>query len=426
MRECNGVRASLRPERRKGSIVVDVIRRLAPSEEMFAAGEVFIGYVARVSGRLDLTALTAAFEAVVRAHPILRARIESSADGGRVFTATDAAPPIFVADGDPETPLTAGKFDQRTGVCGLCVVRDRDTASVTLVIHHSIADAFHAFVIVTEFWAGYRDAVGADTPEPPAHGFPEPVEHLLAARGIEKMTLPGAANASAAPQVPQPRDDEYPALRTTRCLLTREETAALVALGHRENVTVHGLVSAALLRTEAEIRELPLTGLLYLYSVDLRTRVSPEIDATEGTNVLGFANYLSPASDVTLVESARGISAALHAGLAAGIVQRTPLSIPDMAAAPRPALPGVVIATNWGTIPPLPEQDELRIDDFHSTMLAKPDLTGRRPQQPGGGTCVISTFDGRLSVEIHHPEEFAQLQRHRIEVLGRNLRAVHD
>ncbi|MGW5375922.1 phthiocerol/phthiodiolone dimycocerosyl transferase family protein [Nocardia sp. NPDC003999] len=406
--------------------MVDVIRRLAPSEEMFAAGEVFIGYAARVSGRLDLPALTAAFEAVARAHPILRARIESSADGGRVFTVTDAAPQVFVADGDTEFPFTGAKFDQRTGVCGLCVVRDGDTASVTVVIHHSIADAFHAFAIVTEFWAGYRDAVGGKIPESPVHAFPESIEHLLAARGIEKMALPGAGAAATAPQVPQPRDDDYPTLHTTRCRLSREETAALVALGHRENVTVHGLVSAALLRTEAEIRELPLTGLLYLYSVDLRTRVSPEISATEGTNVLGFANYLSPESAVTLVESARGISAALHAGLAAGIVQRTPLSIPDMAAAPRPALPGVVIATNWGTIPPLPEQGELRIDDFHSTMLAKPDLTGRRPQQPGGGTCVISTFAGRLSVEIHHPEEFTQLQRHRVEVLARNLRAVHD
>ncbi|BDU03238.1 acyltransferase [Nocardia sputorum] len=408
--------------------MVDVIRRLAPSEEMFAAGEVFIGYTARVSGRLNVRALTAAFEAVARAHPILRARIEPTEAGGHVFAVTDAVPEIFVADADPEFPLIGAKFDQRAGVCALCVVRDGDTASVTLMIHHSIADAFHAFVVVTEFWAGYRDAIGGGTPQPPVRAFPDPVEQLLAARGIEKMALPGSVPADATPAAATPgvpeRDDEYPMLCTTRCRFTREETTALVALGHRENVTVHGLVSAALLRTEAEIRELPLTGLLYLYSVDLRTRVTPEIGATEGTNVLGFANYLSPDSDVTLVESARGISEALHAGLAAGIVQRTPLSIPDMAAAPRPALPGVVIATNWGTIPPLPEHDDLRIDDFHSTMLAKPDLTGRRPQQPGGGTCVISTFDGRLSVEIHHPEEFTELQRHRVEVLARNLRAV--
>ncbi|MBF6220988.1 acyltransferase [Nocardia abscessus] len=410
--------------------MVDVIRRLAPSEEMFAAGEVFIGYSARVSGRLDLPALTAAFEAVARAHPILRARIEVSGEGGHVFAVTDATPEVFVTEAALEFPLTGAKFDQRAGVCALCVVRDGDTAGVTLMIHHSIADAYHAFAIVTELWTGYRDMVGGRALELPVHAFPEPVEHLLAVRGIEKMALPGSVPAgetsATETSIPQPRDDEYPILRTTRCLLTRDETAALVALGHRENVTVHGLVSAALLRTEAEIRELPLTGLLYLYSVDLRTRVSPEIAATEGTNVLGFANYLSPASDVTLVESARGISEALHAGLTAGIVQRTPLSIPDMAAAPRPALPGVVIATNWGTIPPLPEQDTLRIDDFHSTMLAKPDLTGRRPQQPGGGTCVISTFDGRLSVEIHHPEEFTELQRHRIEVLGRHLRGAHS
>ncbi|WP_454194261.1 phthiocerol/phthiodiolone dimycocerosyl transferase family protein [Nocardia sp. Marseille-Q1738] len=408
-------------------IVVDVIRRLAPSEEMFAAGEVFIGYSARVSGPLDLTALTAAFEAVARAHPILRARIEVADGGGHAFAVSNATPEIFVADADPENPLTGAKFDQRVSVCALCVVRAGDTASVTLMIHHSIADAYHAFAVVDALWAGYRDAAAGRPLDLPVHTFPEPVEQLLAARGIEKMALPGgppAGESTAPPPVSPPREDEYPVLRTTRCRLTRDETAALVELGHRENVTVHGLVSAALLRTEAQIRELPLTGLLYLYSVDLRSRVSPEIDATGGTNVLGFANYLSPEADVTLVDLARGISEALHAGLSAGIVQRTPLNIPDMAAAPPPALPGVVIATNWGTIPQLPEQDALRIDDFHSTMLAKPDLTGRRPQQPGGGTCVISTFAGRLSVEIHHPPEFIDLQRHRIEVLERNLRSA--
>lgn len=205
------------------------------------------------------------------------------------------------------------------------------------MIHHSIADAYHAFAVVTALWAAYRDAAAGRSLDLPVHTFPEPVEQLLAARGIEKMALPGgppAGESTAAPPVSQPRDDEYPVLHTTRSRFGRDETAALVELGHRENVTVHGLVSAALLRTEAEIRELPLSGLLYLYSVDLRTRMSPEVDATEGTNVLGFANYLSPEADVTLVDLARGISEALHAGLTAGIVQRTPLSIPDMAAAP--------------------------------------------------------------------------------------------
>ncbi|MFR9753887.1 phthiocerol/phthiodiolone dimycocerosyl transferase family protein [Nocardia sp. 004] len=407
-------------------IVVDMVRRLAPSEVMFAVGEVFIGYSVRVSGYLDPVALTTAFAAVARAHPVLRARIDVSEAGEYMFTVSDTTPEIFITDADPEFPLTGAKSDQRAGVCALCVIRDGATACVTLLIHHSVADAAHAFAVVTALWTAYRDVVDGRTPELPVHTFPMPVEQLLLARGIEKMSLPGSpptAESPAPPPVQQSRG-EYPELRTTRCRLTEDETAALVELGHREAVTMHGLVSAALLHTEAEIRELPLTELLYLYSVDLRTRVSPEIAATEGTNVLGFANYLSPEAAMPLVELARGISAALHAGVTAGIVQRTPLHIPEVAAAPPPALPGVVVATNWGTIPALSAQDGLRIEDFHSTMLAKPDPTGRRPKQPGDGTCIISTFADRLSVEIHHPEEFTDLQRHRVDVLAATLRAA--
>lgn len=403
-----------------------VVRRLAPSEEMFAGGEVYIGYCIQVVGAVDLPALTVAFEATVRAHPILGVRIEA-ADSGHVFVETDTPPRVMVAEGDPDRLFVGATFDQRESVSALCVARAEETAGITLMIHHSVADTRHALAVVETLWSCYDAVVRGSVPEPRPHPYPAPVEELLAARGVRKLDLPHPPDPPSPPDpsvAPPVTADEYPVSVTTRCRLTREETTALVDLGHREGVTVHELVSAALLHTESELRELALSELLYLYSVDLRARVTPEIGPTEGTNVLGMASYL-PAAEVGAgpLGLARGIGETFRAALSAGVVQQSPLHIGDPGAAP-PPVPGIVVATNWGTLPTPAVPSGLRVRDFHSAIIAKPDRSGRRPRQPGAGTTIISTFAGRLSVEIHHPPEFTDLQRHRVDLLTATLRGL--
>ncbi|WP_067478467.1 phthiocerol/phthiodiolone dimycocerosyl transferase family protein [Nocardia amamiensis] len=397
-----------------------VIRPLAPSEAIFANSEVLVGYSTRVAGRLDLTALSAAFEAVVRARPVLGARLESDGHGGHLLLESTGAPPeISVADGDPEQLLTGAQLDQRRTLGALCVVRDGDNAGVTLVTHHSIADASHSLTVFGELWSCYTDLTRGCLPDLPSYGFPRPVEDLLRERGVEKIDTPALPPRPVGVARINPGPDDYQLPRTARCRLTREQTAALVELGHREKTTINGLASAAILLTEAELRGLPLPELSYTYSVDLRARVRPPIGMTEGTNVLGFANFVPP-SGSTLVGLARGISDALRAGLCAGIVQQTPLHIPEIAAGPPPSAPGIVLATNWGRVcgPRLP--DTLRVTDFRSIMLGKPDKTGHRLQQPSG-TIIISTFDDRLSIEIHHPDETTAEQRVRVRLLAAHL-----
>ncbi|MFE7744108.1 hypothetical protein [Nocardia sp. NPDC057455] len=401
-----------------------VIRPLAPSEAIFANSEVLVGYSLRVAGRLDLAALAAAFEAVVRSRPILGAHLEPDGRGGHLLLESpEAAAELTVAEGDPERLLTGARLDQRRALASLGVVRDGATAGVTLVTHHSVADACHSLAVFAELWSCYTDLVRRRPGELPQHGFPRSVEDLLHERGVRKIGAPAMPHRpmGAARSCPDPEDPGYLLPRTARCRLTRKQTAALVELGHRENTTINGLASAAILLTEAELRGLPLTDLAYSYSVDLRTRVTPPIGMTEGTNVLGFANFVpTRRNGATLVELARGISDALRAGLGTGMVQQTPLHIPEITAGPPPRAPGIVLTTNWGRVrrPRVPE--ELRITDFRSIMLGKPDKTGHRLQQPSG-TIIISTFDDRLSIEIHHPEETTEEQRVRVRLLARHL-----
>ncbi|MER7450514.1 hypothetical protein ABTW96_09510 [Nocardia beijingensis] len=400
------------------------IRPLAPSEAIFANSEVLVGYSIRVAGRLDLAALSAAFEAVVRARPILGAHLEPDGCGGHLLLESPgAAPELTVAAGDPEQLLTGARLDQREALASLCVVRDGDTAGVTLVTHHSVADAYHSLAVFAELLSCYTDRTRGRPAELPPHGFPRSVEDLLRERGVRKIGTPVVPHHTVgiARNDAQPEDPGYLVPRTARCRLTRKQTAALIELGHRNNTTINGLASAAILLTEAELRGLPLTELAYTYSVDLRTRVTPPIGMTEGTNVLGFANFVpAPGSGSTLVELARGISDTLRAGLRTGLVQQTPLHIPEIAAGPPPRAPGIVLATNWGRVRRPEVPDELRITDFRSIMLGKPDKTGHRLQQPSG-TIIISTFDDRLSIEIHHPEETTDEQRVRVRLLTTHL-----
>lgn len=125
----------------------------------------------------------------------------------------------------------------------------------------------------------------------------------------------------------------------------------------------------------------------------------------------------------TIIGLARGVCDALQAAVDSGFVQQTPLQIPDVAAAGPPRVPGMVMATNWGRVPQLPAQQDLRIDDFRSIFIAKPDRTGRRP---AANTCIISTFDDRLSIEIHHPPQTAAQEQRRIELLTTTLHAAAD
>ncbi|WP_069167011.1 phthiocerol/phthiodiolone dimycocerosyl transferase family protein [Nocardia altamirensis] len=410
-----------------------VVRPLAPSEQMFAMIGVYVGYAVGVSGRLDLGALSAAYEAVLRAYPVLAARLEPSEGGGHaIVSSTGITPDIVVVDGDPDRLVGDQKFDQGTALSAVCVVRDGERTSVTLLTHHSIADGYHSLEVLAELWSFYTDAVHGLSPEREVRPYPFPVEELLAERGIEKIALPvpdapPPATETAEPVVPAStadEDDWQLAPFSSRCRFSEAETAALVDLGHREGVTINGLVSAAVVLSEAELRGLPLTEIVYTYPVDLRTRVTPQVGNTDGTNLIGFANYL-PTGPIELVDLARSICESLRVGLETGTVHQTPLHIPDMMAAGAPApVPGMVIVTNWGRVPELRSPEELRFTDFRSTLVATPNPDMPQPTPPGGGACILSTFDGRLSIEVHHTKSAAAQQQRRVDAFAAKLRAA--
>ncbi|GGV51700.1 phthiocerol/phthiodiolone dimycocerosyl transferase family protein [Streptomyces spectabilis] len=382
-------------------------RALTPTEKIYADVEMYVGYTVRTVGRLDTAALRTAYAAVCRAHPQLAARLEADA-GGLVFVASGAPPEVQVCEGDPDHPLTGVELDEYRMLSAVNVVRDGTDASVTLLTHHSIADAHHSIELLSALWACYADVVRGAPVDLPRQPYPRSLEDLLAERGIHR-TASGDEDASAPLRTVTelPASARVPIVRhVVQHRLTQAQTAALAELGHREQVTLNGLLSGAVLLVEAEVRGLPVSELLFRYTVNLRGRLTPPIGPTEGTNVVGGGLFRA-ADDVepSAVALGRALGERLRAGLADGSIQR---SLLDMVTRPAPharpsatgPAPAVVSVSNWGVVPTLPTPDGLLLANFHSSS--------RRKVAPGEfaaiGGYVATTFDGRTGIDLAWPE----------------------
>ncbi|HEX6359322.1 phthiocerol/phthiodiolone dimycocerosyl transferase family protein [Actinophytocola sp.] len=391
---------------------VGVWRALSPTEKIQAGRESYIGFSVRAAGRLDLGALTTAYEAVCRAYPQFAARLEAG-DDGPVFTASDALPDVRVHDGDPERPLSGVDVAQHRALSALNVVRDGDDVSVCLVTHHGIADADHAIAVFAALWSCYTDVVAGLPVDLPSHPFPRSLEDLLAERGIHG-SAPTEAGVAVQPVSEQPAVVRH----VVQHRLTVAETTALAELGHREHVTINGLLSGAILLAEAEIRGLPVTDLVYRFTVNLRGHLTPRVGPTEGTNVLGGAGFQATnGMEPTAVSIGRAVGEQLRAGLADGSIQR---SLLDLVAQSRPGAkpwdpskaPAIVSMMNWGPIPPMRTPEGLLLTNFRSASRIR--------ETSAMGGYVVSTFDGRTGIDLTWPVDDPELPR-RLDCLREQL-----
>jgi Phthiocerol/phthiodiolone dimycocerosyl transferase C-terminus len=393
-------------------------RALSPTEKIHARREVYIGYTVRATGRLDLDALATAYKAVCRAYPQFAARLDVG-DDGPVFVESAARPEVRVCDGDLEHPLTGVELDQHRALSALNVVRDGDDASVCLATHHSIADAHHAIEVLAVLWSCYTDAVHGVPVDLPRHPFPRSLEDLLAERGIHGTAPAEAHTSRSLPVTDQSVSERVAVVRhVVQHRLTAAQTKELAEIGHREHVTINGLLSGAILLVEAEVRNLPLTDLVYRFTVNLRNRLTPQVGPTEGTNVLGGVGFtVTNGIEPNAVSIGRAIGEQLRSGLADGSIQRSLLDLvnqpaPDATPWDPSTAPAIVSMMNWGLVPPMRTPDDLVLTNLHSASHI-------REVSPLGGY-VVSTFDGRISIELAWPEGDSELPR-RLDCLRERL-----
>ncbi|HYB36150.1 MAG TPA: acyltransferase [Mycobacterium sp.] len=384
-----------------------VIRKLSRSEEMFAETQCFVGLGAHVKGSIDVDALSAAFDALLEAHPILGGYLERGPDGRHQIAVDDLLHPgIDVVEiDDPAAEGPPMHFDQSESLIHLrLTMRGRDVQP-TLYIHHSLADGHHEFSLVEEMFSYYTDLVCTGSIRPvTVQAAPEPLEVVLAQRGIQKQQWSGLERfmpAMFAYDLPPSRraaSDVKPAspLRVPMagCQLSERETHDLIAFSRSHRVGLNGLLSAVVLLAEWGLRGRTNIPVPYVYPVDLRYVLSPPVSATACTNPVGVATYLAEIDHNTdVVSLARDIVETFRADLSGGVIHQSLLHFSPQYVGNPPGLPDVVMLTDSGLVPPVRTPPDVELTATRGELFFAVNA--------GIDMYMSKIFAGQLVIEYH-------------------------
>jgi hypothetical protein len=383
------------------------IRKLARSEEMFAETQNFVGLGAHVDGPVDIDAMSEAFDLLLQSHPVLGGHLEKGADGRYEIVLDDLLHPgieVIELDG-PDAQAPEPLFDQSAALAHLRVIVQDGQAQPTFYIHHSLADGHHQFSLVEELFATYTDLVTTGKAKPvTVHPAPDPMEKVLADRGVERKDRSGLERMLGAmfvydlPPSRRSAAESNPAVPQrvpmVSCLMSAEETEAIVDFCRANRLGLNGLLSAIVLTAEWQLRQTPNIPVPYVYPVDLRYLLSPPVSATGCTNPVGIATYLAEIRrDTELVELARDINDTFKKDIAEGIIQQSFLHFSPQYVGNPPGLPDVVMFTDNGIVPPMPTPPELKLVGSHGELYFA----------VGAGIEIYTSkiFAGRLMIEYH-------------------------
>jgi phenolphthiocerol/phthiocerol/phthiodiolone dimycocerosyl transferase len=385
-----------------------VIRKLARSEEVFAEYQVFTAITVQLRGLVDVDVMSEAFDAVLQANPVFDSHLEQGSDGSYHIVADDLLHSgIWVVDsnnGMPSEHLEV-KLDQSASLINLRVTLREEGAELTLYVHHSIADGHHLAALLDDLSTRYTNLVSTGDPGPiTPRPAPLPMEVVLEQRGIKKLGLSGAERMvplmyayDLPPEKPTLVTSPGPpqAIPVSRCRLTKQETADIVAFSRDHGLSLNTVVAAAILLTEWQLRETPHVPIPYFYAVDLRYFVSPPVSATDTTNLVGIGGYLAEIGpDTDVVDLASDITATFRADLANGLIQQSVLHIGTALDAIPPGLPPMVFCTDVSALPsPTLVGTELR--DFQSQFYCSSPIR----RELNGGFYGCGVHAGRLQIQ---------------------------
>ena len=374
---------------------------------MLAETHNFVGLAAHVTGPVDIDLLSEAYEALLEAHPILTGRLERLPDGRHQFVTDDLMPDgieVIELDG-PDALPPAPHFDQSESLVAMRVIIRDGQVQPTLYVHHAVADGHHMYALIEEMLSFYTDLVTTGrisvlNVEP----APLSVEAVLADRGIDKQQRSGierfmpALFAYDLPPTRRAVGQETPSspvlVPMASCRLTETQTDNVVAFGRAHDLSLHAVLSAAVLIAEWQLRGKLSIPVPYVYTVDLRYFLSPPVSATGCTNPIGLATYLAEVDAKTdLVEMARDIAANFQKDLDEGVIQQSRLHFSPQYVGNPPGLPDVVVLSNNGLVPPVRTPPGVEVTTTHGELYFA--------VSAGIDIYFTQIFSGQLNIEYH-------------------------
>jgi hypothetical protein len=178
------------------------------------------------------------------------------------------------------------------------------------------------------------------------------------------------------------------------CRLTESQTNDVVAFGRAHDLSLHAVLSAAVLMAEWQLRGKLSIPVPYVYTVDLRYFLSPPVSATGCTNPIGLATYLAEIDAKTeLVDMAREIAENFQKDLDEGIIQQSRLHFSPQYVGNPPGMPDVVVLSNNGLVPPVRTPPGVEVTTTHGELYFA--------VSAGIDIYFTQIFAGQLNIEYH-------------------------
>jgi len=394
-------------------------RTLCPVEKFYIVQRSRAVIPCTVHGDVDEKLLAAAFAAKVAEHPSLRCRIEQAGEACVLQPLEEPdLPGLVVRPGGPtafsaelNTPLLMGGPLVRA-----VLLRGEAEHTTVLSVDHTISDGHSAIALHDALWRTYSAladgksitpaGAGGSWPDPVTDRLPpcpkEELEQYLARRIERTRRFPIAALPYEAVETDGAGHRQGVDVR--RVLLQPGQTTRLVRFSKAAEVSVHGLVSAALLialrrklGADANARALGC-----LSPLDLRARLTPPLQREVMVPaVASYLDVLEVTDDADPLSLGRQVTANLHAAIERGdFIQEA--RILSLAVSNPALLTASVIVTNLGCHPSPPTPRGLDVTDVRLIPV-------REHYYPEAGkgplmACVVS-FDNRLSIELPYSTE---------------------
>lgn len=403
-------------------------RALCPVESLYVGQRSRAVLSCSLRGRVDVEALSAAFDAMTRENPTLRSRIVEEGSGYALRLLDEDERPRLVTRTGDEDEAYAAELNNPLPVGGplsravLVSAPDGRSHLFVLVVDHTVTDGHSSIALHNALWDRYRALVdaepGAEASESGMPRWPRPVSRLLPAaddadtakyldgrveetrRHSVELVPYDVRRASATGQA---ADEGAPVdghIEVCRLTLDTGLTTRLRRTARSRGVSVHALIAATLLATAR--RRLDGDGprtLGCLSPVDLRSRLSPPLPASDMVPaVTTHLQTLDVSETSDPLDLARTVHARLSDFIARGDHFHEMRITPEIPHNPRLQL-ATVIVTNMGVVPGprLPsglEAVDVRLAPAREHYFPQ---AGRSPVM----ACVVS-FEGRLAIEFPH------------------------
>lgn len=238
-------------------------------------------YVISFNGEIDTVQLAQAYRMLCERHPVLRARIVFDGCGYLLHVPDQPIQDLSVHAGGEPTLLQAIRepWDCQHGVAQLILVREGQHGYLAFRIDHAVADAGIKMALLRELLALYAElSHGASPRVERGESLPTSPYALLQQRIRGRSSAPPTGPA----RVPRPSFT----LLEKRIQLRSDETSRLLGAARGLGTTVHALICGAILVAHRNHCAHPAPAPMTCWCpVNVRARVTPQVEATETTNL---------------------------------------------------------------------------------------------------------------------------------------------